>query len=75
MELIFQEYKLEDETINFSIHHNTFNGITGKDKDKILEIISLIHNYKGRIIINHNEEPTKADKIEIKWYKIWTYES
>lgn len=65
MELIFQEYKLEDETINFSIHHNTFNGITGKDKDKILEIISLIHNYKGRIIINHNE----INKKDINNYK------
>jgi len=55
MELIFQDYKLEEELLNFSIHHNTFNGITGKDKDKIMDIIALNHNYKGTIIINNNE--------------------
>jgi len=65
MELIFSEYKLENETIDFSIHHNMFNGITGKDKDKILDIICLNHSYKGRIIINNNE----IAKKDINFYK------
>jgi len=65
MELIFQDYKLEDDIINFSIHHNTFNGITGKDKEKIMNIITLNHNYKGKIIINNKE----ISKKEINAYK------
>ena len=55
MEIIFQEYKYDEEILDFSIHHNTFNGITGKSKDKIMEILALNHNYKGKIIINNHE--------------------
>ena len=65
MELIFQDYKLEEELLDFSIHHNTFNGITGKDKDKIMEIITLNHSYKGTIIINNHE----INRKDINSYK------
>lgn len=65
MELIFSEYKLGNELLEFSIHHNLFNGVTGKDKDKIVDIISLNHNYKGKIIINNNE----INKKDINFYK------
>lgn len=65
MELIFSEYKLGNDILEFSIHHNMFNGITGKDKDKIADIISLNHNYKGKIIINNNE----ICKKDLNFYK------
>lgn len=65
MEMIFQDYKLDEEILNFSIHHNTFNGITGKDKEKIMDIIALNHNFKGQIIINNKEITRK----EINYYK------
>ena len=65
MEILFSDYKLGNEILNFSIHHNIFNGITGKDKGKIINIISLNHNYKGKIIINNNE----IYKKDINFYK------
>lgn len=65
MEMIFIDYKLNDELLNFSINHNVFNAIIGKDRNKIVDIIRLSHNYKGKIIIN-NKEITKK---ELNYYK------
>ena len=59
------DYKQDDEILNFSIHHNVFNGIIGEDKNKIIDIIRLNHNFKGKIIINHKE----IIKKEINNYK------
>ena len=59
------DYKQDDEILNFSIHHNVFNGIIGEDKNKIIDIIRLNHNFKGKIIINHKE----IMKKEINNYK------
>lgn len=55
MEMIFTDYQLDDEHISFSIHHNIFNGIVGKDKDKIKDIIQLKPGYKGKLIINNKD--------------------
>lgn len=55
MELIFKDYQYYGELLNFTIKSELINGITGKDKDKLIEIINLKRNYKGHILINNQE--------------------
>lgn len=60
MELVFKDYQLNNESLNFTIKGEVFNGITGKDKDTLLSIIKLPRHYKGLIFINQ-EEVTKEN--------------
>lgn len=65
MELIFEKYKYNEELLNFNIKKDMINGITGKDKDKLLDIINLKPSYKGKIISNGKE----IEKNELEIYK------
>lgn len=58
MELVFKDYQFNNETLNFTIKGDVFNGITGKDKEILLSIIKLSRHYKGQVFIDQ-EEVTK----------------
>ena len=60
MELIFRDYQYSNELLNFTIKSDFINGITGKDKDKMIDIINLKRSHKGKIFID-NQEVLKND--------------
>lgn len=55
MELVFKDYQLNNELLNFTIKDDVFNGITGKDKEILLSVIKLPRRYKGQIFIDQKE--------------------
>lgn len=55
MELEFKNYQYNNELLNFTIKEDSFNGITGKDKDALISVIKLSRNYKGQIFIDKEE--------------------
>lgn len=65
MELIFKDYNYNNELITFTISSNKITGITGTDKEKLLDIIINPQNYKNHIFINDKE----LTKDNIKTYK------
>lgn len=52
MELVFQDYHLQDNLISFTIFEKKINGICGNSKEELIDIINLKHNYKGIIKID-----------------------
>lgn len=65
MELKIKDYHYNDTLLNFSINSNNIIGITGTDKNKLIDIIKLERNYKGKIFIDTKE----ITKSEISTYK------
>lgn len=52
MEIVFNDYKYNDNILNFTIKHKEINGILGKDYEDLVEIINSKNNYQGNIIID-----------------------
>ena len=55
MELKFLDYQYFSNNINFTIKDDAITGIIGSDKEKLVDIIKLRKNYKGKIIFNNEE--------------------
>ena len=65
MELKFLDYQYFSNNINFTIKDDAITGIIGSDKEKLVDIIKLRKNYKGKIIFNNEE----IGKENITFYK------
>ena len=55
MEIIFSNYDLKQEKLDFTIKDNVFNGIYTDNNDEVIEILNLKNNYQGKIFINGKE--------------------
>lgn len=60
MEIIFRDHKIEDETINLLIQHNTITGLINDTDNIIFDLICLKKTGKGQIVIN-SEKVVKED--------------
>ena len=65
MELKFLDYQYFSNNINFTIKDDAITGIIGSDKEKLVDIIKLRKNYKGKSIFNNEE----IGKENITFYK------
>lgn len=68
MELVFLNYKLEEENFNLVLHHNTITGLINDKENKIANLLSLKKIGKGPIVIN-NEKIAK-DEVFINQKRI-----
>lgn len=68
MELVFLDHKIEEESINLVVHHNTITGLVNDSNNTIFNLLSLKKIGRGPIIIN-NEKVTK-DEIFINHKRI-----
>lgn len=60
MEIIFTNHKINEETIDFVLHHNLITGITNDTENIIYNLLTLKKIGKGQIVIN-KEKITKED--------------
>ncbi len=65
MEIELKDYRIKENIVNLSISNENFIGITGQDRHKLIEILSLEIIFKGKIFVN-NEEVTKNNLSQIK---------
>lgn len=65
MELIFKDYQLDNQIINFTIRNNDITGITGNSKETLIDIINLNSFIKGKIVLNQ-ENIQKNDLLRLK---------
>jgi energy-coupling factor transporter ATP-binding protein EcfA2 len=60
MEIKFNNYKLEDNLLNFTIKNNEFTGIISDNKNEIIDILKLNHKQVNTLLIN-NEQVQQKD--------------